>query len=77
MGYAGDFPVTLTAEGFTWSIPAGPMTIRYHAIVKDGTWTEVGDRIVPGKEPERLSRCAFGASAMATGPAWAPFRPSR
>jgi len=29
MGDAGDFPVTLTADGFTWSIPAGPTTIRY------------------------------------------------
>ena len=54
MGYAGDFPVTLTADGFTWSIPAGPTTIRYTAVVKDGTWTEVGDRIVPGKDPERI-----------------------
>jgi hypothetical protein len=54
MGYAGDFPVTLTADGFTWSIPAGPTTIRYTAVVKDGTWIEVGDRIVPGKDPERI-----------------------
>lgn len=54
MGHAGDFPVTLTADGFTWSIPAGPTTIRYSAVVKDGTWTEVGDRIAPGKDPERF-----------------------
>jgi hypothetical protein len=54
MGQAGDFPVTLTANGFTWSIPAGPMTIRYTAVVKDGTWTEVGDRVVPGNEPVRF-----------------------
>jgi hypothetical protein len=46
--------VTLTADGFTWSIPAGPMTIRYTAVVKDGTWTEVGDRIAPGKDPVRF-----------------------
>ena len=54
MGDAGDFPVTLTADGFTWSIPAGPTTIRYNAVVKDGTWTEVGDRTVPGKDPARF-----------------------
>jgi hypothetical protein len=54
MGQSGDFPVTLTADGFTWTIPAGPMTIRYTAVVKDGTWTEVGDRIAPGKDAVRF-----------------------
>lgn len=54
MGQAGDFPVTLTPDGFSWTIPAGPMTIRYNAVVKDGTWNEVGDRIEPGKEPVRF-----------------------
>lgn len=54
MGQAGDFPVTLTSDGFAWEIPAGPATIRYQAIVKDGLWTEVGDRIVPGKDPVRF-----------------------
>lgn len=53
-GNVGDFPVTLTADGFSWEIPAGPMTIRYTATVKDGQWREVGDRIQPGKEPVRF-----------------------
>jgi hypothetical protein len=30
------------------------MTIRYTATIKDGTWTEVGDRILPGKDPVRF-----------------------
>ena len=54
MGYAGDYAVRRTTDGFTWEIPAGPMTIRYNAIVKDGTWHEVGDRIAPGKDPVRF-----------------------
>ena len=54
MGFAGDFPVTRTSDGFTWEIPAGPATLRYSAVVKDGTWTEVGDRIAPGKDPVRF-----------------------
>ena len=54
MGYSGDFVVQRTSDGFIWDIPAGPVTIRYNAIVKDGTWTEVGDRIVPGKDPVRF-----------------------
>lgn len=54
MGRSGDFALTPTADGFTWEIPAGPATIRYAATVKNGTWHEVGDRIVPGKEPFRF-----------------------
>lgn len=54
MGRAGDFPIERTADGFRWDIPAGPFTIRYTAVVRDGTWTEVGDRLEPGKEPVRF-----------------------
>jgi hypothetical protein len=55
-GHVGDFVLTLTptADGFVWEIPAGPMTIRYTAIIKDGAWREVGDRIAPGKQPVRF-----------------------
>ncbi|MEO8753415.1 MAG: DUF1579 domain-containing protein [Casimicrobiaceae bacterium] len=54
MGFSGDFAVQRTSDGFSWEIPVGPTTIRYSAVVKDGTWTEVGDRIVPGKDPVRF-----------------------
>jgi hypothetical protein len=54
MGYVGDFELKLTPDGYTWDIPAGPMTIHYTAVVKDGTWHEVGDRIVTGKAPVRF-----------------------
>jgi len=53
-GNVGDFVLTRTADGYVWEIPAGPMTIRYTAVIKDGTWREVGDRIAPGKEPVRF-----------------------
>ena len=53
-GYAGDFTVTPTDNGFTWEIPAGPMTIRHTAVIKDGVWKEVGDRILPDREPIRF-----------------------
>lgn len=53
-GQVGDFVLTPTADGYTWEIPAGPMTIRYTAVIKDGAWREVGDRIMPGKEPVRF-----------------------
>ncbi len=54
MGNAGDFALKLITDGYVWEIPAGPMTIRYTATVKEGTWHEVGDQIIPGKEPVRF-----------------------
>ncbi|MDT4898526.1 MAG: hypothetical protein QOH25_3603 [Acidobacteriota bacterium] len=53
-GNVGDFVLTPTADGYVWEIPAGPMTIRYTAVIKDGAWREVGDQIMPGKEPVRF-----------------------
>ena len=54
LGQAGDFVIKPTADGYTWEIPAGPMTIHYTAVIKDGTLREVGDRIMPGKDPVRF-----------------------
>jgi hypothetical protein len=54
MGNVGDFVLALTSDGYTWDIPAGPMTIHYTAVIKDGAWREVGDRIVSGKDPVRF-----------------------
>jgi len=54
MGSAGDFELKPAADGYVWEIPAGSMTIRYTAVVKEGAWREVGDRITPGKEPFRF-----------------------
>ena len=54
MGMVGDFTFTPTPDGYVWQIPAGPATIRYTATIKDGTLTELGDRMVDGKEPVRI-----------------------
>lgn len=48
-GRSGDFAFTATDKGYVWEIPAGPMTIRYTATLTDGTWTEIGERIAPGR----------------------------
>lgn len=51
-GYAGDFPLELRPDGFTWSIAIGNgVTLRYTTTVRDGVWTEVGERIVAGQPP--------------------------
>jgi hypothetical protein len=52
-GYSGDFPLEVTEDGFSWSIQAGPALLRYTASIRDGTWSEVGERIEPGKAPVR------------------------
>lgn len=54
MGQSGDFAFEPTADGYVWSILAGPMTIRYTATIKDGTWHEVGDRVMEGQAPVRF-----------------------
>jgi hypothetical protein len=54
MGQVGDFVLTPTTDGYVWEIPAGPMTIRYTAVIRDGDWHEVGDRVMAGKEPVRF-----------------------
>ena len=53
-GNVGDFTIQRTADGYSWQIPAGPMTIRYTATIKDGTLHEIGERLAPGKEPVRF-----------------------
>ena len=54
LGRLGDFDFTPTADGYTWAIPAGTMIIKYTAVIKDGSWHEVGDRIISGKDPIRI-----------------------
>jgi hypothetical protein len=53
-GQVGDFKFTPTGDGYAWEIPAGPATIRYVAVIRDGTLREVGDRLLPGKDPVRF-----------------------
>ena len=53
-GYAGDFAIDVRPDGFTWSIPAGPATLRYTSTLKDGVWTEIGERLVEGQAPARM-----------------------
>lgn len=54
LGHMGDFVMTPNADGYTWEIPSGPATIRYTARVKDGTWLEIGERLVPGSAPAKF-----------------------
>jgi hypothetical protein len=69
MGNVGDFVIKPTADGYTWEIPAGPMTIRYTAVIKDGTLKEVGDRLEPGKDPVRFFEMTLTRISDTTWPA--------
>ena len=53
-GHAGDFPFRPTGDGYSWEIPIGAAILRYNAVVKEGELYEVGDRIVAGREPQRV-----------------------
>jgi len=53
---AGSFEIVPDGEGFAWSIPAGPATIRYEARLEDGKWVEVGRRLVEGQPPMEIFR---------------------
>lgn len=68
-GRVGDFVLTPTADGYVWEIPAGPATIRYTAVLKDGVWRESGDRIVAGKEPVRFFEMTLKRVGDSTWPA--------
>lgn len=68
-GQVGDFVIKPTADGYVWEIPAGPMTIRYTAVIKDGTLREVGDRIMPGQEPVRFFEMNLKRVSDTTWPA--------
>lgn len=52
MGFAADFPLTVTANGFSWSRREGPdREIRYTTTITGGEWHEIGERLSPGKPP--------------------------
>ena len=68
-GRQGDFAITVTDEGFSWTIPAGPATIRYTAKIKDGAWLEYGERIVGEQQPVRFFEMSLKRIGDSTWPA--------
>ncbi|MDI6624323.1 MAG: DUF1579 domain-containing protein [Brevundimonas sp.] len=54
-GYSGDYRFERTEDGFRWETPAGPNArIEYVAVVRDGTWHEVGTYIAEGQPPRPM-----------------------
>lgn len=55
MGYAGDYPLSVRPDGFSWSHPAEPgTTMRYTATIRGDEWHEIGERIVGDGTPVRM-----------------------
>lgn len=54
-GYSGDYAFEVTDDGFRWETPAGPgAKIQYVAVIKDGTWHEVGTYVAEGQPPREM-----------------------
>ena len=54
-GRSGVFPMTITDDGYVWTVPAGPSaTIRYTAVITATTWREIGEYIVEGQPPRQI-----------------------
>lgn len=54
-GFSGDYRFERTADGFRWETPAGPNArIEYVAVIRDGTWHEVGTYVAEGQPPRPM-----------------------
>lgn len=52
-GNAGTYPFTVTPQGYSWEIQAGPgLKIRYDITIRDGSWQETGYYLREGAAPE-------------------------
>ncbi|WP_269533451.1 DUF1579 domain-containing protein [Chitinimonas sp. BJYL2] len=74
-GQTGDFTIKPSDTGFSWEIPAGPMTIRYTATIKGKQWREVGERIMPGRDPVQFFEMNLERIGDSSWPAGAPVSP--
>lgn len=53
-GQAGDFPMEATADGFRWTTPGRGGEMRFVTTFRDGEWVELGDFVMPGRDPMRV-----------------------
>jgi hypothetical protein len=53
-GRVGDFALEPSAKGYVWTIPIEGAAIRYTATFEGETWTEIGERVVGDRPPQRF-----------------------
>ncbi|MDZ7939197.1 MAG: DUF1579 domain-containing protein [Rhodoferax sp.] len=69
-GRQGEFKLTPTADGYVWSIPAGPTaTIRYTAVFKGDTFKEIGEYLAEGQPARQTFEMNLTRVAPSTWPA--------
>ena len=68
-GHGADLPIEISQDRFVWKLETGPVTIRYTATVKDGVWTEVGERLVDGEPPVRVYEMTLTRTGATDWPA--------
>lgn len=77
-GFAGTFPFQLTPQGFVWETPAGQGAImRFTATIGNGTWHEVGERVVQGQPPVKTIELNLKRLGETDWPAGNPVLPPR
>ncbi|WP_225421453.1 DUF1579 domain-containing protein [Sphingomonas parva] len=55
MGSSGTFPISVSATGFAWEIPAGPdARVRYTATIAGGEWHEIGEYVAGDRPPVKV-----------------------
>ena len=69
-GFSGDYTFEATDDGFRWETPAGPgAKIEYVAVIRDGTWHEVGTFIAEGQPPRQMIEMRLTRIGEASWPA--------
>ena len=55
MSFAGDFPLTVRPDGFSWVQPMGPgASIRYTTTIAGNEWLQIGERIAGDAPPVKM-----------------------
>ena len=69
-GYTTTTELKVKADGFEWEVPAGPgAKMQFSAVVKNGTWTEVGDYVGSDGAKKRTFQMAVKRSGHSKWPA--------
>lgn len=69
-GYSGDYTFEATDDGFRWETPAGPNArMQYVAVIRDGTWHEVGTYVAEGQPPRQTIEMRLTRVGDTTWPA--------
>jgi hypothetical protein len=68
-GRSGDFDFEPRPDGFVWRVVFGAITIRHTAVVKDGRWDEVSERLVDGQPPVKMVELSLRRVADTDWPA--------